>query len=93
MRLTVGDNLHKALTSAEALKAQLETFGHDTNDQTAKADFYRMAQNLEEQVIPLLQNRTNYIEQQEPQFKIKEQAYQQAYQQAHQARQAQQTQG
>lgn len=79
--MTVGDNMHKALTMAESLKAQIETFGHDTNDTTAKAEFYRLAQSLEEQVIPALRNRTNYIEQQEPQFKVKEQAYQQAQQQ------------
>lgn len=79
--MTVGDNMHKALTSAESLKAQIENFGHDTNDATAKAEFYRLAQTLEDQVIPALRNRTNYIEQQEPQFKVREQAFQQAQQQ------------
>jgi hypothetical protein len=78
--MTVGDKMHQALTSAESLKAQLETFGHDTNDKSAKAEFYRMAQALEQQVIPGLQGRTNYIEQQEPQFNVKQQA-QQAQQQ------------
>lgn len=78
--MTIGDNLHKALTMAEALKAQIETFGHDTNDKMAKAEFYRLAQSLDEQVIPVLRNRTNYIEQQEPQFKVKQQAFQEAEQ-------------
>lgn len=81
MKLTVGDDMHKALTMAEALKAQIETFGHSTQDQTAKADFYRMAQSLEQQVIPALRGRTNYIEQQEPEFDVKQQAFQQAQKQ------------
>lgn len=79
--MTVGDDMHKALTMAEALKAQIETFGHSTQDQTAKADFYRVAQSMEQQVIPVLKGRTNYIEQQEPEFNVKQQAFQQAHQQ------------
>ncbi len=74
--MAVGDNMHKALTAAEQLKANLEMFGHDTNDKSAKADFYRMAQTLEQQVIPTLQGRCNQIEQQEPQYNVKEQAFQ-----------------
>lgn len=82
--MTVGDNLHKALTAAEALKAQIETFGHETSDKTAKADFYRMAQTMEQQVVTGLRNRTNYVEQQEPQYNVKQQAYQAAQQQMQQ---------
>lgn len=78
--MTVGDDMHKALTMAEALKVQMETFGHSTQDKTAKAEFYRMAQVVEQQVIPGLTGRTNHIEQQEPQFNVKQQAYQQAQQ-------------
>jgi hypothetical protein len=75
--MTVGDKVHQALTTAESLKAQLEMFGHDTQDQFAKAEFYRMAQTMEQQVIPSLKGRCNYMEQQEPQFKVKQQAQQQ----------------
>lgn len=78
--MTVGDDIHKALTMAEALKAQMETFGHSTQDKAAKAEFYRMAQVMEQQVLPGLSGRTNYIEQQEPQFSVKQQAFQQAQQ-------------
>lgn len=79
--MTVGDDIHKALTMAESLKSQIETFGHATQDKTAKAEFYRMAQVVEQQVIPSLRGRTNYIEQQEPQFDVKAQAFQKAPQQ------------
>ncbi len=89
--MTVGDKMHQALTTAEALKSQLETFGHDTQDKQAKAQFYQMAQTIEQQVIPTLKNRTNYIESQEPSYAVKNQAVQQARQQGQQqAQQAQQ---
>jgi hypothetical protein len=80
--MTVSDKMHQALTTAEGLKAQLEMFGHDTSDKFAKSEFYRMAQVIEEQVIPGLRGRTNQIEQQEPQYNIKQQAQQQAQQQS-----------
>lgn len=76
--MTVGDKLHQALSQAESLKSQLETFGHDTNDKQAKHQFYQMAQVLEQQVIPTLRARVNYVESQEPQYQVKQQAAQKA---------------
>lgn len=78
--MTVGEKMHQALTTAEALKSQIEMFGHDTTDKQAKAEFYQMAQTLEQQVISRLQARTNYIEQQEPTYQVKNQAQQKAQQ-------------
>lgn len=87
--MTVGDKIHQALTTAESLKSQLEMFGHDTSDKQAKAQFYQLAQAMETQVIPTLRARVNAIEQQEPQYHIKQQAQQQAQQQATQQMQGQ----
>lgn len=78
--MTVGVKMHQALNSAETLKAQLESFGFDTDDKQAKAMFFQMAQTMESQIIPQLRNRVNYMESQEPQYKVKEQAQQQAQQ-------------
>lgn len=80
--MTVGDKLHQALSQAENLKAQLETFGHDTQDKQAKNQYYQMAQALEQHVIGNLRNRVNYVESQEPQYRVKQQAAEKAQQQA-----------
>lgn len=82
--MTIGDNIHKALTSAESLKSSLESFGHDTEDKQAKDQYYRMAQVIETQVLPTLRARTNTVESQEPQYQVKQQAQQKAQQQAQQ---------
>ncbi|MFO7172706.1 MAG: DUF1657 domain-containing protein [Bacillota bacterium] len=79
--MTVGTKMHQALTMAESLKAQLEMFGLETEDQQVKHQFFQMAQMMEKQIIPQLKGRVNYIESQEPQYKVKQQAQQQAQQQ------------
>lgn len=76
--MTVGTKMHQALTMAESLKAQLEMFGLETEDQQAKNQFFQMAQMMESQVIAPLKGRVNYIESQEPQYKVRQQAQQQA---------------
>lgn len=76
--MTAGSKLHQALSQAESLKAQLETFGHDTQDPKAKTQFYQMAQAVEQHVVGSLRSRVNYVEAQEPQYKVKQQAAQQA---------------
>lgn len=85
--MTIGEKMHQTLTTAEALKSQIEMFGHDTSDKQAKAEFYQMAQTIEQQIIPKLTNRVNYIEQQEPAYHVQNQAQQKAQQQAQQQQQ------
>lgn len=78
--MTVGSKLHQTLAGLEGAKAQLEMFALDTDDKQAKAMFSQLSQVLENQVIPPLRQRINYVEQQEPQFAVKQQAMQQAAQ-------------
>lgn len=76
--MTVGSKLHMALTSAESLRTQCEQFGLDTEDKQAKSQFFQLAQCIEQQVVPVLRQRVNQVEQQEPQYKVKQEAYNQA---------------
>jgi hypothetical protein len=78
--MTIGSKLHMALTAAEGLRVQCEQFGLDTEDKQAKAQFFQLAQTIEQQVVPVLRQRVNQIEQQEPQYKVRQQAMQQAQQ-------------
>lgn len=79
--MTVGDKLHQTLAGLEGAKAQIDMFVMDTQDKQAKAMFSQLSQILEQQVIPPIRQRVNYVEQQEPQFHVKQQAMQQAAQQ------------
>jgi hypothetical protein len=81
--MTVGEKMHQALAGLEGAKATIETFALDTQDQMAKQQFFQYATQLED-ICNGLKGRVNYIEQQEPQYKVKEQAQQQAQMQKNQ---------
>lgn len=74
--MTVGKKMHQALTSLEGAKATIETFSYDTDDKQAKQMFTQYAQQLDS-ICQGLSQRVNYIEQQEPQYKIKQNQAQQ----------------
>jgi hypothetical protein len=78
--MTVGEKMHQALAGLESAKASIETFALDTQDQMAKQEFFQYSSQLET-ICNGLTGRVNYIEQQEPQYKIKDQARHQAQQQ------------
>ena len=84
--MTVGTKMHQTLAGLEHAKSQLETFALETQDQQAKNEFNQYAQQLQG-IVQGFQQRVNYIEQQEPQYKVKEQAQQKAQQQQQQQRQ------
>jgi len=69
--LTVGSKLHKTLASLRSAKADMETFAMETKDQNAQQLFSSTAKQLENAVNSISQ-RTNSIEQQEPQYKEKQ---------------------
>jgi hypothetical protein len=77
--MTIGEKMHQALAGLEGAKATLKTFALDTQDQMAKQQFFQYASQLEN-ICSGLKDRVNYIEQQEPQYKVKEQAQQQMQQ-------------
>jgi len=81
--MTIGSKMHQTLAGLESAKASLETFALETQDKQAKNEFNQYAQQLEN-ICSGLKQRVNYIEQQEPQYKVKQQAQQQAQQQKQQ---------
>lgn len=71
--MTVGEKLHTTLTQLESARANLEQFGLDTQDQNAKKMYFEMAEELGG-MVQAFKGRVNYVESQEPQYKVKQQA-------------------
>ncbi len=67
--MTIGEKMHQTLASLESAAANLKTFSLDTQDQTAKQMFASYSRQLED-ICHGLRGRVNYIEQQEPQYKV-----------------------
>lgn len=67
--MTIGTKMHQTLASLEGAAANLMTFGLDTQDQAAKHMFFSLNKQIEG-VCQVLRNRVNYIEQQEPQYRV-----------------------
>ncbi|CAK7075990.1 DUF1657 domain-containing protein [Tissierella carlieri] len=65
--MTVMTKLETALAGAKGLAADLKTFSLDTDDQTAKQMFNSLASNAEN-MAQMLENRVNYLKNQEPQY-------------------------
>ncbi|SDC81044.1 MULTISPECIES: DUF1657 domain-containing protein [unclassified Candidatus Frackibacter] len=65
--MTTKDDLQQAVSAAEGLKTQLETFAQDTNDQEAAQMFKGLAQNLDN-CTQQLNGRFDYVKQEEPQY-------------------------
>lgn len=86
--MTVGTRMHKTLAGIESAKADFEMFAGETEDAQAKSEFYQYAQQLEG-ICQNFKQRVNYVEQQEPQYKVKEQAQQKAQMQQQQQQQQQ----
>ncbi len=70
--MTVGNKLHQTLASLRSAKADMEAFAMDTQDKNAKKMYSNGAQQLS-QLVNSLSGRTNYVEEQEPQYKTKQQ--------------------
>lgn len=68
--MTVGEKMHQTLASLEGAAANLKTFALETQDKGAKQMFTDLNQQVEV-ICQTLKGRVNYIEQQEPQYKIK----------------------
>ncbi|WP_227765705.1 DUF1657 domain-containing protein [Zhaonella formicivorans] len=67
--MTVGTKMHQTLSSLESATSTLKTFALETQDKGAKQMFSDYAKQLEG-ICQGLQGRVNYIEQQEPQYKV-----------------------
>ncbi|MEW6726841.1 DUF1657 domain-containing protein [Desulforudis sp. 1088] len=69
--MTIGSKMHQTLASLESAKASMASFALDTQDKTAKQMFADLEQQLGS-IIDSFKGRVNYIEQQEPQYKVKQ---------------------
>lgn len=74
--MTVGTKLHQTLSNLEAAAANLQSFSLETQDQSARKMYNDMNQQLEK-MCQQLKGRVNYIEQEEPQYKMEQQQQQQ----------------
>lgn len=66
--MTVGSQLEQCIAGVQSACATIKSFALETQDQQAKQTFERLAQNMEE-AIETLEERQQYIKQQEPQFR------------------------
>ncbi|MDK2817599.1 MAG: hypothetical protein PWR22_2228 [Moorella sp. (in: firmicutes)] len=71
--MTVGTKMHQTLTSLEGAIADLKTYALETQDKNAKKQFTDYANQIEN-IAQGLKGRVNYLESQEPQYKVFQQA-------------------
>lgn len=88
--MTVGTKMHQTLATLESAKANLKTFALETEDKTAKKMFAEYSQQLEG-ICQGMKARCDYIEQEEPQYKVFQNAIQQGIQQEQQQNQMHET--
>ncbi len=89
--MTVGTKLHQTISQLKSCAGNLQGFALDTDDPQAKQMFTSASQQLD-QIVQQVNSRTNYVEQQEPTYKMGQMAQQAAQQQQQQQRQQQTTQ-
>ncbi|MCW3489410.1 DUF1657 domain-containing protein [Dethiobacter alkaliphilus] len=66
--MTVGTQLQQAISGVQSAAATMKSFALETQDPEAKKTFEQLAQNMDN-ALQTLQQRQQYIEQQEPQYK------------------------
>ncbi len=78
--MTIGQKVHECLAQLESVAADFRAFALDTQDPNAQKLYAQLSDTLQNQVINPLKSRINYIEAQEPQYKVHEQAMKQGQQ-------------
>ena len=66
--MTIGTQMQQAIAGIQSASATMKTFALETEDTKAKKDFQNIAQDLDS-ALQTLQQRQQYIQQQEPQYK------------------------
>ncbi|MGI6686632.1 MAG: DUF1657 domain-containing protein [Bacillota bacterium] len=66
--MTVGTQIQQVIASVQNAAASLKTFSLETQDVQAKQTFEQLAKTLDS-AVNTLQQRQQYIESQEPQYK------------------------
>lgn len=74
--MSVGKQLHQTLASLRSAKADMETYALSTEDKNAQK-LYTDCGNQLENLINSVSGRVNYVEEQEPQYNVKQQMQQQ----------------
>ncbi len=69
--MTIGNKMHQTLASLEGAAADLKSFALDSQDKSAKQMFSDLNNQLES-ICHSLRGRVNYIEKQEPQYKMQQ---------------------
>ncbi len=77
--MTVGKQLHQTLSQLRGAKADMESYALSTEDENAQK-LYTDCCNQLENVINNMSGRVNYVEDQEPQYNVKNQMQQQQQQ-------------
>ena len=78
--MSVGKQLHQTLASLRGAKADMEAYALSTEDKNAQKLVSDCCNQLDN-VIKSFEGRVNYIEKEEPQYKVKKQMQQQNKQQ------------
>lgn len=81
--MTVGTKMHQTLATLESAKANMKTFALESEDKSAKQMFSQYVQQLDS-ICQGMSSRCDYIEQQEPQYKVFQNAIQQGIQEQNQ---------
>jgi broad specificity polyphosphatase/5'/3'-nucleotidase SurE len=66
--MTVGTQLQQAIAGVQSAAASMKSFALETQDSQAKKTFEQLAQELDS-AVNTLQQRQQYVQQQEPQYK------------------------
>ena len=66
--MTVGTQMQQTIASCESTLASLKSFALETQDQNVKQMFQQMA-DQQQTIVDNLNNRLEYIQQEEPQYK------------------------
>lgn len=71
--MTIGQKMHQTLATLQHTAGEMKSYALETQDKNAKKMFSDYADQLEN-IANGFRGRVNYIEQQEPQYKVFEQA-------------------
>jgi broad specificity polyphosphatase/5'/3'-nucleotidase SurE len=66
--MTVGTQMQQAIAGIQSASASMKTFALETQDKNAQKQFQQIANQLDSS-LNYLQDRQQYIEKQEPQYK------------------------
>lgn len=66
--MTVGTQMQQAIAGIQSASASMKTFALETQDKNAQKQFQQIANQLDSS-LNYLQERQQYIEKQEPQYK------------------------